>query len=67
MAKIILRRVSDKEYVAVNEVLSNNKFIVISHNPEEGVSTEIPHNLTNNELFLIYRKLRKKYLKLRNL
>jgi hypothetical protein len=65
MKRLILRIVRGKEYDAISRILSDNKYIVINTNLEEGTFEEINNNLSYEELFLIYRKLRKKYFKLR--
>lgn len=53
------------KYEAIKQILSNDKFIVITVNLEEGVTSEINNNLSNDELFNIHRKFRKKYFKKR--
>lgn len=66
MKKIILRIVDDKEYDAIKAIFKDTKYIVVSLNPEEGTLQEISNQLNNSELFLIYRRLRKKYFKIRD-
>lgn len=54
-----------QKYKLIIQLLKSDKFIVILLNPEEGVNAEYTNNLSNSELFNIYRKYRKKYFKLR--
>lgn len=67
MLLFLLRRVDRRQYEAVKEILSNEKFAVLTINNEEGLTTEINKNLSCGELFALYRKYRKKYFKLKNI
>lgn len=53
------------KYEAIKQILSNDKFIVITVNSDEGLTSELNNNLSNDELFNIHRKFRKKYFKRR--
>ena len=60
------RRCSSRQKEAIDEILSNDKFTVLSVVPEEGFTKEINNNLNYEELFNLHRKFRKKYFKLKN-
>ena len=51
---------------AINDLLTHKKYVLICIDPEEGRRTEHVKNFDNEELFQLYRNLRKKYLKIRN-
>lgn len=53
------------KYEAIKQILGNDKFIVITVNSDEGLTSELNNNLSNDELFNIHRKFRKKYFKRR--
>lgn len=63
----LLRKCSRKQYEGIKEILSNNKFSLITTKPEEGLVSEITNGLSYDELFELYRKKRKKYFKLKNI
>ena len=67
MILFLLRKCSKAKKQAVEEILSNDKFALITTKPEEGITTELNNNLSYEELFNLYRKYRKKYFKLKNL
>lgn len=62
----LLRRCSERQKQGVEEILSNDKFALITVNPEEGVTNEITQGLNNRDLFNLYRKFRKKYFKIQH-
>lgn len=65
MLLTIVKNVDRKTYEAVQEILNNSKFSLLTVIPEEGLTNEINNNLSNEELFNLHRKFRKKYFKLR--
>ncbi|MFW6225497.1 MAG: hypothetical protein ACOC3V_00895 [bacterium] len=67
MLIFLLKKVSEKQYNAINEILKTDKFALITTKPEEGVVSELSNNLSYEELFELYRRYRKKYFKLKNI
>lgn len=63
----LLRKCDRKQKEGIREILSNNKFALITTKPEEGLVSEITNGLSYDELFELYRKKRKKYFKLKNM
>ena len=63
MKRLILRKCDRKQRAVIDEILSSRKYIAITTNPEEGTLQEITNDLNYEELFYIYRKLRKRYFK----
>lgn len=63
----LLRKCDRKQKEGIEEILSNNKFALITTKPEEGLVSEITNGLSYDELFELYRKKRKKYFKLKNI
>ena len=63
----LLRKCDRKQKEGIREILSNNKFALITTKPEEGLVSEITNGLSYDELFELYRKKRKKYFKLKNI
>lgn len=60
------KSLKDYKQEAVKQILESDMFIVITPNPEEGVTTETSYGLSVTDLFNIHRKYRKKYLKQMN-